>query len=221
MLFENRPAKIHPLSHFFVLFSLLILAAYCIFGGISGNFNGGTLVLLLILAIPMHCFTHLVFWGTVKSGDFSMLAGYDAKVKYDTEGMKKYVAGLDFLLGLETVSYVFVIAATALLIPESGIQPVLLFGYVISFVTGIFFMKYKLGEQIYLDPNDAKKARRGLPSSAIFMAVLLLAVIAFVVFFEFKGYENNDLSVLPMLGTMFVSIGLSLGGYLAESARLK
>lgn len=221
MLFENRPARIHLLGHVFMFLSLLILASYCVFGGITGNLSGGTLVLLLILAIPMHCFTHLIFWGMVKSGDFSMLAGYDAKVKYDTEGTKRYVVGLDFLLGSVTVSFLLIIAATALFLPETKVLPVLLFGYIISFVAGIFFMNYKFGEQIYIDPNDAKKAKRGLPSSAIFMVVLLLAVIVFGVLFELNGYENNDASVFPMLGMMFVSIGLSLGGYLAESARLK
>ena len=217
-----NPKKInYAPGHILAFLSLLILTAYCVFGGISGNFSGGTLILLLILAVPMHCFTHLIFWGMVKSGDFSMLAGYDSNTKYDTEGMKRYVAGLDFLLGFETVSYLFIIAATALIIPETGIQPILLLGYIISFVAGIFFMGYKFGDRIYLDPNDAKKAKRGLPASAIMVAVLILAVIAFVVLFELKGYENNDASVFPMLGMMFVSIGLSLGGYLAESARIK
>ena len=220
MLSENRPAKIHPVSHVFMLLSLLILASYCVFGGISGNFRGGTLVLLLILAIPMHCFTHLIFWGMVKSGDFSMLAGYDSSVKYDTEGMKKYLAALDFLLGFESTSYLFLITSISLILPEFEIIPILLFGYIISFVAGIFFMNYKFGDQIYLDPNDAKKAKRGLPSSAIMVAVLILAVVVFGILFELKGYENNDVSVFPMLGMMFVSIGFSLGGYLAESSRL-
>lgn len=219
---NGNPKKInYAPGHILVFLSLLILTAYCVIGGISGNFSGGTLILLLILAVPMHCFTHLIFWGMVKSGDFSMLAGYDSNTKYDTEGMKRYVAGLDFLLGFETVSYLFIIAATALIIPETGIQPILLLGYIISFIAGIFFMGYKFGDRIYLDPNDAKKAKRGLPASAIMVAVLILAVIAFVVLFELKGYENNDASVFPMLGMMFASIGLSLGGYLAESARIK
>ena len=217
-----NPKKInYAPGHILAFLSLLILTAYCVIGGISGNFSGGTLILLLILAVPMHCFTHLIFWGMVKSGDFSMLAGYDSNTKYDTEGMKRYVAGLDFLLGFETVSYLFIMAATALIIPETGIQPILLLGYIISFIAGIFFMGYKFGDRIYLDPNDAKKAKRGLPASAIMVAVLILAVIAFVVLFELKGYENNDASVFPMLGMMFVSIGFSLGGYLAESARIK
>ena len=65
------------------------------------------LILIIILAIPMHCFTHLMFWGMVKSGEFSMLAGYDSEIKYDTENLKRYVSGLDFMLGLETASYLF------------------------------------------------------------------------------------------------------------------
>ncbi|MBQ2302378.1 MAG: hypothetical protein II254_03945, partial [Oscillospiraceae bacterium] len=53
------------------------------------------------------------------------------------------------------------------------------------------------------------------------VVMMLVAIFGFMLLFELKGYENNDSSVLPMLGTMFVSIGFSLGGYLTESARLK
>lgn len=218
---EKPKAKIHPGGHILVLISALILIAYCVIGGITGNFNGELLVLFIILALPIHCFTHLMFWGMVKNGEFSMLAGYDPKVKYDTEGMKRYISGLDFMLGFETSSYLFLMVITALAVPEFEIQYLLLFGYIISFIAGILFMGYKFGDRIYIDPADAKRAKRGTPASVILMVILLLAVAAFIFLFEFKGYENNDASVFPMLGMMFLSIGFSIGGYLAESARLK
>ena len=218
---KTPKAKIQPISHLLVLFSLLTVAAYCVIGGISGNFSGSTLVLLIILALPMHALTHLVFWGMIKSGDFSMLAGYDSSVKYDTEGMKRYLAGIDFITGLTTVSYILIILATASAAPELKIIPALLFGYIISFVAAIFFMGFGFGEKIYLDPAEAKRAKRGLPASAVMMGILLFSVAEFAVLFELKGYENNTAEPLPMLGMMFVSIGFSLGGYLAESARLK
>ena len=218
---EKPKAKIHPGGHLLCLASILIVAAYCVIGGITKNFNGETLIMLIILAIPMHCFTHLVFWGMAKSGEFSMLAGYDSEIKYDTENLKRYVSGLDFMLGFETASYLFLMVATALIVPEFEIQYILLFGYIISFVAGIFFMGYKFGDKIYSDPADAKKARRSLPSSVILIVIMLLAIFGFMLFFEFKGYENNTAKPFPMLGMMFVSIGFSLGGYLAESRRLK
>ena len=218
----EKPKKInYAMGHILCLLSVLILTAYCVIGGITGNFNGEILILLIILAVPMHCFTHLMFWGMAKSGEFSMLAGYDDSVKYDTEAMKRYVIGLDFMLGFETVSYLFLIAATALIVPEFEIYGILLVGYIISFIAGIFFMGYKFGDKIYSDPADAKKARRGLPSSVILVVVMLLSVFGFMLFFELKGYENNTARPFPMLGMMFVSIGFALGGYLAESKRLK
>ncbi len=208
-------------GHILCLISLLLLTAYCVIGGITKNFDGNVLVVLIILAIPMHCFTHLAFWGMVKSGEFSFLAGYDSSVKYDTEEMKRYVTALDFMLGFETVSYLFLITATSLIVPESEIYGILLIMYIISFIAGIFFVGFKFGDKIYSNPADAKKARRGLPASLVLVVMMLLAIFGFMLLFELKGYENNDSSVFPMLGTMFVSIGFSLGGYLAESARLK
>lgn len=218
---EKPKAKIHPGGHLLCLASILIVAAYCVIGGITKNFNGETLIMLIILAIPMHCFTHLIFWGMAKSGEFSMLAGYDSEIKYDTENLKRYVSGLDFMLGFETASYLFLMVTTALIVPEFEIQYILLFGYIISFVAGIFFMGYKFGDKIYSDPADAKRARRGLPSSVILIVIMLLAIFGFMLFFELKGCENNSAESFPLLGMMFVSIGFSLGGYLAESKRLK
>lgn len=221
-LCKNVSKKInYAPGHILAFVSLLILAAYCVIGGITKNFDGNVLVVLIILAVPMHCFTHLVFWGMAKSGEFSFLAGYDGSVKYNTEEMKRYVVGLDLMLGYETVSYLFLMAATSLFVPESEIYGILLIMYIISFVAGIFFVGFRSGDKIYSDPADAKKARRGLPASLVLVAAMLLSIFGFMLFFELKGYENNDVSVFPMLGTMFVSIGFSLGGYLAESRRLK
>ena len=208
-------------GHILVLLSFAILTAYCVIGGITKNFDGNVLVVLIILAIPMHCFTHLIFWGMAKSGEFSFLAGYDSSVKYDTEEMKRYVIALDFMLGFETVSYLFLMTATSLIVPETEIYGILLIMYIISFIAGIFFVGFKFGDKIYSDPADAKKARRSLPASLVLVVMMLVAIFGFMLLFELKGYENNDSSVFPMLGTMFVSIGFSLGGYLTESRRLK
>jgi transcriptional regulator with XRE-family HTH domain len=211
-LCKNVSKKInYAPGHILAFVSLLILAAYCVIGGITKNFDGNVLVVLIILAVPMHCFTHLAFWGIAKSGEFSFLAGYDGSVKYNTEEMKRYVVGLDLMLGYETVSYLFLMAATSLFVPESEIYGILLIMYIISFVAGIFFVGFKYGDKIYSDPADAKKARRGLPASLVLVAMMLLSIFGFMLFFELKGYENNDISVFPMLVMMFVSIGFSLG----------
>ena len=218
---KKPEAKIHIGGHILALLSLLIVAAYCTIGGITGNFDGEVLILLIILAIPMHCFTHLIFWGMVKSGEFSMLAGYDSSVKYDTENMKRYVAGIDFMTGFETVSYLFIISATSLIVPEMELYGILLVGYIISYVAGILFIGYKYGDKIYCDPKDTKASKRGMPSSVILIVLLLGSVFWFMLLFEIKGYENNTLTPFPMLGMMFISIGFALAGYLFESKRLK
>ena len=219
---DDKPKKInYAPGHILALISLLILTAYCVIGGITQKFDGEILIALIILAVPMHCFTHLIFWGMAKSGEFSMLAGYDDSIKYNKEEMKRYIVGLDFMTGFETVSYLFLIASTALIVPEFEIYGILIVMYIISYIAGIFFMGFKFGDKIYSDPEDAKRAKRGLPASVILVVMMLLAIFGFMLFFELKGYENNSAKSFPMLGMMFVSIGFALGGYLAESRRLK
>lgn len=218
---KKTKASIHIGGHILAVLSVLITAAYCIIGGITGNFSGEVLMLLLIMAFPMHVFLHLVFWGMVKSGEFSMLAGYDSSIKYDTEEMKRYIAGLDFMLGLETASYIFMVTSLSLIAPQFHIIPILLGGYILSFVAGILFMGYKFGDRIYVDPKDAERARRSSPSSITVLGMILLSVGVFIAAFELKGYENNTLKPFPMLGMMFLSIILALIGYLIEQNRIK
>ena len=218
----EKPKKInYSAGNILALLSLLILTSYCVTGIITENFDGEAFMGMIILAIPMHCFTHLIFWGMAKSGEFSMLAGYDPNIKYNTEEMKRYIVGLDLMLGYETVSYLLLIAATASIVPEQELFGILIVMYIISFIAGIFIVGFKSGDKIYADPADARKARRGLPSSVILIIVMLAAIFGFMLFFGLKGYENNEASVFPMLGIMFVSIGFALGGYFAESRRLK
>ncbi|MBR2640021.1 MAG: helix-turn-helix transcriptional regulator [Oscillospiraceae bacterium] len=218
---KKQEPKIHIGGHILAAVSVLIFIGYCVIGGISGNFSGDILILLLIIAFPMHVFLHLVFWGMVKSGEFSFLAGYDPDIKYNIDGMRRYIAGLDFMLGFETASYLFLMAASSLIVPEFEIAYILLIGYIISFIAGIFFIGYKFGDRIYENPEDAKRAKRGFPASVILLVVILLSVGAFMLVFELKGFENNSAKSFPLLGMMFVSIGFALGGYLAESKRLK
>lgn len=219
---EPKPkAKIHPASHILAFASVLIVAAYCFIGAAAKIFSGETLIALLIMAFPMHVFLHLVFWGMVRTGEFSMLAGYDSSIKYNTEALKRYLAGLDFFLGFTSASYILLMAATSLIVPQFEIIPILLVGYVLSFVAGILFMGYKYSDGVYEDPKDAENAKRAMPSSIILLAGILLSVGAFVLAFELKGYRNNTLEPFPMLGMMFLSVILALAGYLAEQNRIK
>ncbi|MBR2640606.1 MAG: helix-turn-helix transcriptional regulator [Oscillospiraceae bacterium] len=130
---KKQEPKIHIGGHILAAVSVLFFIGYCVIGGISGNFSGDILILLLIITFPMHVFLHLVFWGMVKSGEFSFLAGYDPDIKYNIDGMRRYIAGLDFMLGFETASYLFLMAASSLIVPEFEIAYILLIGYICGF----------------------------------------------------------------------------------------
>ncbi|MBR3935747.1 MAG: helix-turn-helix transcriptional regulator [Oscillospiraceae bacterium] len=186
---KKPEAKIHIGGHILALLSILIVAAYCVIGGITGDFNGEILVLLIILAIPMHCFTHLIFWGMVKSGEFSMLAGYDSSIKYDTENMKRYVAGIDFMTGFETVSYLFIISATALIVPEMEIYGILLVGYIISYVAGIDFMTgFETVSYLFIISATALI----VPEMELYGILLVGYIISYVAGILFIGYKYGD-----------------------------
>lgn len=222
---ENKPetskAKPFVYGNILALISALIVIFYCIASALLKSFSGEILIMLSVIAFPMHIFLHFAFYAMLKNGDFSMLAGFDPDIRYNMDGIKPFLMGLDFFIGVASVSYLFLIAVTALIIPKSFISVLLLIGYVFSYIFGIIYMNFRFSDRLYLDPSDRIKGKRSLFSSMVFILVILISVGALVAAFYIKDIENNSIETLPYLGFTFLSLGFSSFGYFTESKRLK
>lgn len=215
---EKRPEpKLNP---FLAAIPPLVFIIYIIISAAAKTVEAGTVICLFVICFPMNLAVPLFFGNAIKTGDFSLIAGFDPETEYNYPEVKRYLVALGWFLNIITVFHSAMIALTALII-GGNFTPFLLMGYIVSYIAAVLFMGYKYGDRLYANPKDAERTKRGFPSAVALVVMIFLSVGALGAVFEIKEIENNTLPVLEICGMMFLSVGLALAGYLIEQRRLK
>ena len=68
-----------------------VIFGYLVAGGMTGHLYVDCVVIMVIIGVFIQLFLHLFFSGSVKTGNFSMLAGYDGKVEYNLDPRRKEI----------------------------------------------------------------------------------------------------------------------------------
>lgn len=200
----------------------LIFVFYLIYAVASGSLEAGALICLFVVCFPMSLFVQLFFSAAIKTGDFSMLAGFDSSVEYDVPEVKRYLVGLSYFIGIITIfSAALMVLILIMLGNETFLLPVQLFLYVFSYISGILLMGYRYSDRLFKNPKDAAKSKRAFPAAAVLVGMIIFSTASFIAVLELRGMENNSAEVFPAMGMMFLSIIFTLGAYILESRRLK
>lgn len=214
---ENPAPRINPLV---AAAPPLIFVIYLIYAIASGSLEAGASIYLFVVCFPMSLFVQLFFGAAIKTGDFSMLAGFDSSAEYSVPEVKRYLAGLSYFIGL-TTTFSAALMALTLTILGGGFLPLQFFLYIISYVAGIMLMGYRWSDRLFKNPKDAARSKRAFPSAVVLVGMIILSVAAFIAVLELRGMENNSAEVFPAMGMMFLSIIFTLAAYILESRRLK
>lgn len=200
----------------------LIFVFYLIYAVASGSLEAGALICLFVVCFPMSLFVQLFFSAAIKTGDFSMLAGFDSSVEYNVPEVKRYLAGLSYFIGIITIfSAALMVLILIMLGNETFLLPVQLFSYVFSYIAGILLMGYRYSDRLFKNPKDAAKSKRAFPAAAVLVGMITFSAVSFIAVLELRGMENNSAEVFPAMGMMFLSIIFTLAAYILESRRLK
>ena len=200
----------------------LIFVFYLIYAVASGSLEAGALICLFVVCFPMSLFVQLFFSAAIKTGDFSMLAGFDSSAEYNVPEVKRYLVGLSYFIGIITIfSAALMVLILIMLGNETFLLPVQLFLYVFSYIAGILLMGYRYSDRLFKNPEDAAKSKRAFPAAAVLVGMIIFSAVSFIAVFELLGMGNNSEEVFPAMGMMFLSIIFTLGAYILESRRLK
>ena len=199
----------------------LIFVFYLIYAVASGSLEAGALICLFVICFPMSLFVQLFFSAAIKTGDFSMLAGFDSSVEYNVPEVKRYLAGLSYFIGIITIFSAALMALTSAILHSEAFLPVQLFSYVFSYIAGILLMGYRYSDRLFKNPKDAARSKRAFPSAVVLVGMITFSAVSFIAVFELRGMENNSAEVFPAMGMLFLSIIFTLAAYILESRRLK
>ncbi len=200
----------------------LAIAVYLLAGGFTGRLYVETVVIMIIIGIFIQLFLHLYFSSSVKTGNFSALAGYDNHVEYHKNEVKKVLIQMDLHISCVSFGTVLLYALGALLGGESDVfYGALMFAYCSDLTMALLLYNYRSLDRTLVKEEDRKAAKAGFLSSVWLAAWVLIFVAATFVKFTFGKIENNSPQAVGYLGYAFLFLLVTVTELFYEQHRVK
>lgn len=205
----------------FAMFATFFL--YLIIGSVTGHFMVELAIEMVIISVFCQGFVHLFLGHSIKSGNLSVLAGYDPKVEYRMEEVKNVLIQMDIHISCASFGVVMLLGFCAFLGEKEGeiTSICLLLAYCMDYTIAICLYNYRGIERTMVKEKDQKTAKAGYVSLIWFMAWIFLFVIATVVKFELQSIENNSPQSIGYLGWFFLFLFLTIAELFYEQFRAK
>ena len=202
--------------------SWLVVIGFCLFISISPNYSWAPELIILFVLLLIETSIYFFFGYAIKTGDYTMLAGYDKRVDYHYPTLKKMVYIMAFNWLLTTVMFIGIYLFLILLkfsLDGLALGFILLYvGEVISFT---LVTNWKYRDQLLLSQKDQDEAKIGVWISIGFFVLILLLVITMASTMMLFNIENNSLEVARLLVFFFPYVILSLISLFFEQSRVK
>ena len=91
----------------FIGISFATLLIYIILGVVLKILSPGTVITGFVVLIPIQLFLHLYFTYAIKNESFSGLAGYNSKISYDLNALKRILTQIDLNICMSSTVLIF------------------------------------------------------------------------------------------------------------------
>lgn len=202
----------------FIGVSVTCVIAYIVIGSLLNLFSFGTLICMFIICFPIQLFLHIYFSNAVNKNSFTGIAGFDEKIEYNYDEVKKLLVQMDLHIGISSSVYVFLMCALGCSqLNISWINALLLTMYILDFITILLFNNYKFIDRIYCNEVDKKRAIKGIPIIIIYFVQMLLGMGITIIVFEMKGIENNSAPAMRVVGLLLGGLLFATIGFFVEN----
>lgn len=142
-------------------FALIVL--YLIAGGMSGRLMVGLVMEMVIISVFCQGFAHLYLSYSVKSGSFTGLAGFDSKVEYRVEEVKKVLIQMDMHICAVSFGVVLLLGVCAFLGEREAeiVSICAMLSYVLDYTLAICLYNYRGIERTMVRKKDQEMAKAG------------------------------------------------------------
>jgi len=213
--------KTNKMPWVFIGVSVVCIIAYGIISSLQNIFNFGTLICMFVISFPIQLFLHIYFSNAVNNGSFTGIAGFDEKIEYNYDELKKLLLLMDLHIGMSSSVYVFLMCTLGCCrLNISYINALLLTMYILNFISIILFDNYKFIDKIYRNEADKKRAVKGIPLIIIYFALILLGMGITMVVFEMKGIENNTAPAMQAAGYLLGGLLFATIGFFIENSNI-
>ncbi len=192
-------------------------------GLLPGKEAVGLVVVGVVLCVFIQLFLHLYFSSAVKTGEFSMLAGYSSQAEYRVDEVKKVLIQMDLHIGCLTFGSLFLLGACAFL-EGSGKQiasTCVITAYCVDLCVALLLYNYRSIDKTLAREQDRKAAKGGFLSVCCFVGWIFAAMGIVAVAFAAKHIQNNSMEAAGYLGWIFLFLIVSMAGLFYEQRRVK
>lgn len=173
-----------------------------------------------IVFILIGSLIHFMFNSAAKHDDFSMLAGYDPKVRYNRSVLKELVLTMEKHITLGTGSFLIVTALMSRTEVPSVIGGLLVLAYAFNMIATILYLNYKYASRLFEDQMDFAIAKASSRITTVFIAQLFIGILLFITLMEIGGIANNTPEAGRLVMFLLPYLGLIMGGFFYESVQV-
>ena len=139
----------------------------------------------------------------VRSGDFTLLAGFDRRLHYHRPTLVRMVQMIDLTVQLNGLAWVLVGFLLCLPMPAETWQwgfPVCLVGYILGMLGSILLVNVKYGASLLPDKDERRRSRAALPVLAIWGVVFCIQLGLCIGLMVVYRIPNNTPGALVQMG---------------------
>lgn len=201
----------------------LAIFLYFVVGGVAGRLYVGTAACMVIIGIFCQLFLHLYFSSAVKTGNFSTLAGFDRKVEYHVDEVKKVIIQMDTHISCTSFGTVLLLGIGALFGPGQAehFLEVLIFLYSGELTTALLLYNYRSLDRTLAKEQDRLVAKAGYVSSVWLVVVVFVFIGILLAKVSINSIPNNSEESAGILGWMILFLFVAMAEFFYEQHRAK
>lgn len=200
-----------------------VILLYLIIGAVTGQIMVELVVEMVVVSVFCQMFLHLYISYSIKSGNFSMLAGYDSKVEYRVEEVKKVLIQMDMHTSCSAFGAVLLLGFCGFLDSKQGelISICVLLFYSLDLTLAICFINYRNIQRTMVKEKDQKTAKAGYVSLCWYLGWMFVFVGAAIAKCELQSIQNNSQKAVGWLGWIFLFLLVTTAELFFEQHRAK
>lgn len=205
------------------LATVVAIILYLAVGGLTDRLMVELVVEMVIICVFCQGFIHLFISSSVKTGNFSMLAGFDSKVEYRVEEVKKVLIQMDTHIACTSFGSILLLAFCAFMKKEQGeiVSIFVIVSYCLDMTLAICFYNFRSIDKTMVKEQDQKMARAGYVSLTWFLVWIFVFIGATFAKIEWKSIQNNSPESIGYLGWTFLFLLVTMAELFFEQYRVK
>ncbi len=219
---ENKNITMGIMPWVLIGLSVFCMIAYVILSSMLECFSMGTFICMFIVVVPIQLFLTVYFSNAIKNDSYNTIAGFDSKIEYNMEEVKKLLVQLTIYMGMLSTVYIFLFCTVNLMNLEfSWLNQLLLNLYTVNFVLTIMIENYRAVDKLYKKEEDKVRARRNFSITVLYIGLLFVGLIETFAVFHIKGIENNTAPALKVGGLLLLGVVFATLGFFIDSNRIQ